>query len=354
LKFPGAKGLDGVFSYLFRLHTIPVKPQLVLKLVLNLLLAGILAVVSQAQEASRPTSGAEAAAPVKAVTPASEKVVIKVGNLQLTQADFESALATLEEQQGPADLTRRAIGENYASLLMLAQQALANHLDSSPEVIRQLAIDRNQILSNAEFAKLKDLANPTAEEIRAYYSAHGADYDVVDLRRLFVWQNSSSSKDGKGMSPQDAQALIAAVRQAFASGSDPAKLVQGKKDILLDPQPIPFQRGELPPKLNEAAFALQPGQWGVVEQTPDALVLIYVAKRYQQPLQSVSLIIEKKLQNQKLRNQMEDLKKSTGFWLDEQYFGASTPVSVSSTQPNPSAPTNSVKREEKDKDERQK
>lgn len=343
MKSPGRKGWSVHSPSLFRFRTAQAP-----RLVLNLFLGSMLAVASHAQGPSSPTSAAPA--PAKAVTPPNERVVIKVGNLQLTQADFESVVSTLEEQQGPADLTRRAIGENYASLLMLAQQAIANHLDTSPAVLRQLVIDRNQILSNAEFANLKSQANPTAEEIHTYYSTHGSDYDVVDLRRLFVWQNSSGSKDGKGMSPQDAQALIAAVRQAFASGGDAAKLVQGKKDILLDPQPIPFQRGELPPKLNEAAFALEPGQWSVVEQTPDALVLIYLVKRHRLELQEVSAIIEKKLQNQKLRSQMEDLKKSSGFWLDEQYFAASTPVSISSTQPA-TAPTNSVTREEKDRDE---
>lgn len=331
---------------LFQFHATRATP----RLVLTLLLGSLLVVVSHAQEPSNSTS----VAPAKAVTSPSEKVVIKVGNLQLTQADFESVLSTLEEQQGPADLSRRTIGENYASLLLLAQQAIANHLDSSPDVLRQLAIDRNQILSNAEFARLKSQAKPTAEEIRSYYSTHGSDYDVVDLRRLFVWQNSGNAKDGKGMSPQDAQNLITAVRQAFASGGDADELVKGKKDVLLDPQPSPFQRGELPPKLNEAAFALESGQWGVVEQTPDALVLIYVVKRHRLELQAVSAIIEKKLQNQKLRSQMEDLKKSTGFWLDEQYFGTSAPVSISSTQPTPAAPTNSVTREEKDRDERPK
>ena len=115
----------------------------------------------------------------------------------MTQAQFESLVSDLEAQQGPADLSRKAIGDNYASLLMLSQQAVANHLDSSPEVLRQLAIDRTQILSNAEFAKLKSEAKPTPEEISAYYSAHLADYDVLQLRRLFVWKKSPSAKDGR-------------------------------------------------------------------------------------------------------------------------------------------------------------
>lgn len=337
LRILGARELAGELSRLFRFQTALLKS----RLGLALLLVGILGAVSHAQEPSQSTS--PAAPPAKAVAPPSERVVIKVGNLQLTQADFESILATLEQQQGPASLPRRTIGENYASLLMLAQQALAHHLDATPGVTSQLAIDRDQILSNAEFAKLKSQAKPTTEEIDAYYSAHGDEYDMVDLRRLFVWQNSTGSKDGKGMTPKEAEALIAAVRQAFASGGDAAKLVQGKKDVLLDSEPSSFQRGELPPKLNEAAFGLQQGQWSVVEQTSDALVLIYVVKRYRRELHAVLPVVEKKLTSEKLRSEMENLKRSTGLWLDDGYFGAGTEVSASSTQPNPPAATSSVK-----------
>jgi len=39
-------------------------------------------------------------------------------------------------------------------LLMLSQQAVANHTwTARPRFLRQLAIDRTQILSNAEFAQ---------------------------------------------------------------------------------------------------------------------------------------------------------------------------------------------------------
>ena len=318
-----------------------------LRVLLQLSLPLLSLVLCQAQAASE--TGSTAAGNV----PSESRVVIKVGNIQLTQAEFEAVLKILEAQQGPAEITRRTFGENYSSLLMLAQRAQAEHLDTSPDVIRQLAIDRNQILSNAEYAKLQNQAKPTADEINAYYLANGEDFDVVDLRRLFVWQNSTGEKGKRGMPPKQAQALIAAVREDFLKGGDGSKLVQNNKDVLLDSSPNRFQRGELPEKMNEEAFSLKQGEWGVVEQTPDALVLIYVVKRYRQEVKAVSAIIEKKLQNQKLRASMDELKKSTGIWLDEQYFGAANPPSVSSTQSNASAPTNSVG-EEKDKDERQK
>jgi len=348
VKVPRATELAGLFSYLLGLRAVFIRPRFFLGLVLTTCVAIACPAQEDAGAASGATPGATPGAPSK------EKVVIKVGNLQLTQAEFESVVSTLEAQQGPSNLSRRAIAENYASLLMLAQQAVANHLDTSPEVSRQLAIDRNQILSNAQFASLKEQAKPTTEEISRYFSAHAEEYDVVDLRRLFVWQNSSGAKDSKGMSPQDAQALITAVRQAFVNGGDAAKLVQGKADVLLDAQPSPFQRGELPPKMNEMAFSLAQGQWGVVEQTPDALVLIYVVRRYRRDLKEVSPVIEKQVQNQKLRSALDDLKKSAGIWLDDQYFGAAMPASAASNELNPSAPTDSLRREDKDRDETQK
>ena len=145
-------------------------------------LAAILVPIVQAQqsssESSAASSGGSMPAPVTNVSSNSDRVVLKVGNVQITQAQFETMVSDLESQQGPADLSRKAIGDNFASLLMLSQLAVANHLESSPEVIRQLALDRTQILSNAEYARLKAQAKPTPEEISAYYNAHLADYDV--------------------------------------------------------------------------------------------------------------------------------------------------------------------------------
>jgi hypothetical protein len=271
-------------------------------------------------------------------TPASERVVLKVGDVQVTQAQFESMVRDLEEQQGPADLSRKTIGDNYASLLMLSQQATANHLDTSPEVLRQLAVDRTQILSNAEFAKLKAAAEPTPEEIRAYYTAHLDDYDVVQLRRLFIWKKSPDIKDGKGMNPQDAETLAAAVRQTAASGADPKTLIHDPDNAVLDNAPITFERGAMPEAMEKAAFALtKEGEWTVFQDTPTSLIMFQLAKRSRLDLKEVSPQIEKKLQSKKLREELDALKKKSGVWMDEQYFTANAKASASSKQPQASA-----------------
>jgi hypothetical protein len=262
--------------------------------------------------------------------------VLKVGDVQVTQAQFETMVSDLEAQQGAADLSREAIGENYASLLMLSQRAVANHLDSSPQVIRQLALDRTQILSNAEYARLKAQAAPTPADIRAYYEAHLADYDVVDVRRVFIWKKDGGANEQRGLSAKDAQALATAIRQAYASGGDGAKLIRDSKDAVLDLEAISFQRGELPAQM-EVAFNLKDGEWTELDNNPGNLVLLQVVKHSRRPLKEVSPQIEKKVLAQKLKAEMDEVKKKTGVWMDEEYFAPPQQKPLLSTQPKNSS-----------------
>jgi hypothetical protein len=207
---------------------------------------------------------------------------------------------------------------------MLSQQAVANHLDSSPEVIRQLAIARMQVLSDAQFASLMRQAEPSAAEVEQYYSAHLADYDQVQIRRLFIWKQRDNAKDASALTTQAARARADQIRQAYASGTDLRKLSEDLRksgDGMLDPQPLTFPRGELSPHMEKIAFALKQDEWAEVEDTPARLLIVQLVKLDRQPLREVSGSIEKELQAQKMQVLLDDLKKKAGIWMDEQYFG---------------------------------
>jgi hypothetical protein len=305
---------------------------------LNLLLTVILAAAAQAQ--AQPGSGTEkseissnsASAPAETSTvPPDQRVVLKVGDLQITQAAFEQYIADLESTQGPAELSRKQLGDNYASMLMLSHLAAEKHLDTTPQVQRLLAIDRTQILSNAEFAKLKAESAPTQAEIKAYYDAHLADYDVVEMQRLFIWAGNSSNA-GK-LTTEQAKALADQVRQIYASGGDSSRIQKliaetphGNEEIVFDEKPLPFQRGELMGPWAEKPFTLKPGEWTEIDNGPDAYLFIKVVNRSRRDLSQVSAQIEKKLQGQKLKAQLDELKKQTGIWMDETYFPSKPPV----------------------------
>jgi len=293
-------------------------------LFLNVLLVTAVAATCLAQVPPGSDSAAANSPSKTEAVPPNQRVVLKVGDLQITQAAFEQYLADLEAQQGPAELSRKKLGDNYASMLMLSKIAATNHLDSSPEVVRQLAIDHMQILSNAEFAKLKAQAAPTPEEISAYYNAHLADYDVVQVRRIFVWAGDQASKTQHTLTAQQADALAGAIHHAYTSGGDVDKVIHdtphNSEDVVADATPLSFQRGEMPATLNEAVFALKEGEWKEFHNGPGAYAFFHVVKKGRRDLKEVSPQIEKKVQAQKLREQLDSLKQQTGIWMDETYF----------------------------------
>lgn len=142
-----------------------------LRLAPFLVFAALLGTLSYSQEpaASNPAANSSA----KQASSDADRVVLKVGDVQVTKQEFESRIRDIEPghaEEGAPDKDRQRLGDDYASVLMLSQQAVAKHLDSSPEVARQLDIARMQVLSDAEFASLMQQAQPTFAEVSQYYA----------------------------------------------------------------------------------------------------------------------------------------------------------------------------------------
>lgn len=279
-----------------------------------------------------PASKSAAAGVKKRAVPASERVVLRVGNAEVTEAEFESRIADIEGQpdrdkEGSLEKERRRLGDDYASVLMLSQQAVASHLDATPEIRRKLEVGRIQILSDAEFASLMNQAKPTQEEVRQYYEAHADEYQEVRLRRLFIWKRGPDTQNRRGLAPEAARARADAILKTSAEGGDTTQLTEEfkKSDAgLLDPKPLAFPRVELPPAMEKVAFSAPVGRWSLVQDTAESIILIQLLKRYRQQLGEVASSIEQELQNQTMRAKLNELKKNAGIWMDEQYFGTAS------------------------------
>ena len=262
-----------------------------LRLAPFLVFAALIGTLTHAQEPAGSTSGATSS--VKQAPSDADRVVLKVGDVQVTKEEFESRIRDIEPghaEEGASDKDRQRLGDDYASVLMLSQQALAKHLDASPEVARQLEIARMQVLSDAEFATLMQQAQPTFAEVSEYYAAHASDYEEVQVRRLFVWKERENSKVAP-LTSQAARARAEQIRKAYATGTDVKKIsadLTKADDGMLDADPLTLTRGELSPQMQKVAFSLKEGEWSEVEDTPARLLLIQLVKRDRQQLGEVS------------------------------------------------------------------
>lgn len=304
------------------------------RVLLTVFVTAILAARTYAQAPPGPvTSPGASAAPGKGAPPP-DKVVLKVGNEQVTQAEFEALIGTLnpQMQQSVATQGHRSIGEQYALLFVLSQQALSEHLEVSPEVQRRLALQRLQLLANTEYASLTRRAQPKPEEISQYYSTHAAEFEEVQARKVFIRKKPEGAKEGTpGLDPPEAKARAEAIRKALASGTDAKKVgeeFKGSRDVVIDAEPRAVRRGQWPAATEKAAFTLKDGELSEPEDTPQSISFIQVVKHRSRELKEVTQQIERKLQQQKMEAALDELKKKAAIWMDEEYFKPPQPAAA--------------------------
>ncbi|HEV2501217.1 MAG TPA: hypothetical protein VGY31_16720, partial [Terriglobia bacterium] len=143
----------------------------------------------------------------------SSKVIMKVGNIQVTQNEFESVLKSMSQQQVDQNGGKNAIGENYANMLLLSQAALSQHLDQSPIFKQQLEQTRNNLLARMEGQDIAQKAVVTPTEVSQYYTAHTPEFQEAKVYEVALIKKTASN--GKGLSDTEAQTKAQAIRKAL-------------------------------------------------------------------------------------------------------------------------------------------
>jgi parvulin-like peptidyl-prolyl isomerase len=315
--------------------------------IINLL---VLAVAAYGQQPTQPQAAARPAAATAAKRPAArpataplktppgpgEKVVLKVGNEQVSQGDLDFVISRLspEIKKAIAQQGKRPIGEQYALMLVLSGMAVNHRLDSSPDVRRQIELQRLQMLAQAEYESIVDQTKVNPEEVSQYYSAHPEEFDQAQVRQVVIRKKLDGAKEGTpGLLAPEAKAKAEEIRKAFAADGDAAKVAQDfslPNVVQIDSQPRTFRRGQLPADLDKAAFQLKEGEVSGPFETPQALVLVQVVGRRHLELKDVSTEIESRLREQKVQASIAELRGKASVWIDEEYFAA--PPSTPATQ----------------------
>lgn len=319
-----------------------------------ILLAAFLVPAAAGQKSGTPAKPAKSPA-ASSVTPESratangaataDKVVMKVGASQVTQSEIDSIISNLspQAQQTLAAQGRRPLGDEYAKVLLLSQQAVNDHLESSPEVHRRIELQRIQTLAQAEYEKMEGEVKVSPDEIGKYFAAHQPEYETAQVREYVVRKKPAGAKEGTvGLTPEEATAKAEAIRKALAGGTNPKKVVQDfamPNVVMSDPEPRTIRRGQLLPALDNAAFELKDGQVSDSLDTPQALVFLQVVGHHHADQKEVAADIENTLRQQKLDAELAGLRNKTNVWMDEDYFKGSTATPAAPQQPPAAPPT---------------
>ena len=317
-----------------------------MKLGMGFLLSGLLGGMAGAQTPKPPETPPSPVARPAASGPTGEaaktggKIILKVGDQQFTQADIDLLIASLPPQAQQAIATRgkKEVGDWYARVVMLAQQARLHHLDESPDFTQRLAILRTQLEAQAAGEEMNKQSKVSPEEIQRYYDTHSADFDQISLRQIIVRKRPAAPladparpnpSMAQGLSPEDAKNQAEAIRKELVAGTDIKKVSEDFNkpgEVIIEQEPRSVRRGAMRPEMEKVAFALKDGEVSEPVDVPQALVIFQVTGRSHVDLRAASPDIEKILQQQKVQAAMEAVKKNTVVWMDNTYFtGPSKP-----------------------------
>ena len=295
----------------------------------GLLIAGLLVGVGYGQTpGGQAPAGPAPSAAAAAQSSSPDKIVLRVGDDSVTQGEVDGFIQGLspQAQKTLATQGRRALGDEFALMLVLSQDALRHHLDSTPAFQQMLALRRRQVLATTAYQEIMRQSAVTPEEIGKYFAAHQSEFEEVRIHQVVIRKKPEGAKEGiPGLTAEEAKTRAEEIRKALSSGDDPKKVAeqfQVANVVRVDAEPNAVRRGSMRAEMEKAAFELKDGQVSEVFDLPQSLVFFKVASHNARELKDVSSQIESTLRQQKINSAVDGLKKNAKVWLDDGYFAA--------------------------------
>jgi len=262
-----------------------------------------------------------------------ERVVIAVGDIKITAAQFNAFVDSLPAQyknmiRGNG---RRQFAENIVKTLVLAAEAQKRKLDETPEYKIQAMFQNFNLLANALNTETgKDLQISEAD-VHQYYEAHKNEFETVHAKHILIrFQGSSVPVRAGQKDLTDAEALAKAeeIRKKIQDGGDFAAIAKSDSDDVGSGsnggELPPFRHGQMVPAFEKAAFAMKPGELSEPVKSNFGYHIILVVSHDTKPFEEVRSDLETRMKpeaTQKAVNKLvADLEKTTPPVIDAEFF----------------------------------
>ena len=259
-----------------------------------------------------------------------DTVVLSVGNLSMTRAQFEVLLSALASNGRPATspAAKRQVAEQYAELETMAQEARQRKLDESPEVKQMMAIQGDSFLANTLAKRVSDDTHFTDLDLRSYYDSHKNEFEEAQGSHILIRFKGSSvpMKPGeKDLTDEEALAKAQDIRKKILAGADFATVAKAESDDAgsgaKGGELGTFKHGQMVPAFDQAAFSLPVGQVSEPVKSQFGYHIIKITSRNAKSFEDAKPQIEKELKPKLAKEAIDQLKAHTPVTLNDTYFG---------------------------------
>ena len=284
---------------------------------------------------------AAAPAPAAAATAQADPVVIAAGNIAIRQSEFESALQTLpaEYQQYAAGPGKRQFAEDYLRMKMLAAEGTKAGLDKDPDVLRQLALMRENLIAQAQLEKIETGITISDADLKKTYDAQKAQYEQVKARHILIaFKGSPAAQEGKAeLTEEQAKAKAEDIRKQIVGGASFDELAKKESDDVgsgaRGGDLGEFGRGQMVPEFEKAAFEAKVGEVTPVVRTQFGYHIIKVDEHGSTPFEEVRPTLERTEKQTRVQAALEQMKTNAKATFNDAYFGPATPPAPQAQPP---------------------
>jgi len=270
--------------------------------------------------------------PIKAPpTVPPDRVVIAVGDVKITSAQFDLIIESLPPQaqaqaRGPA---RKDFADQLVKILVLASEARKRKLDATEAFKMQSLVQNDNLLAGLAYEQVSKEQKIGDDELKAYYEKHKSDWDEIHSRHILIRMAGSPVPVKPGQKDlTDAEALAKAqeIRKKIAGGADFGAIALAESDDTGSGAKGgdlgTTKRGQMVPAFEDAAFGLKPGELSEPIKSQFGYHVIKLdSKSNGKTFEEARPELEKRLRPEAAQKALEDIQKKSAVTLDPEFFG---------------------------------
>ena len=259
-----------------------------------------------------------------------DRVVVAVGDVTVTAAQFDQIIDALPEQYRSVarGSGRKQFADNIVRIEVLAQEGKRRKLDESSAYRTQSMFQDANILANMTYEEIGKNIKLDEADVRKYYEAHKAEFEQVRARHILIRAQGSPTAVRPGQKDlTEAEALAKAqdLRKRIQAGEDFAQLASQESDDTGSAAKGGdlgfFRHGQMVPSFEQAAFALQPGEIGEPVKSPFGYHVIKVEAKESKSFEDVRPELERRMRPEQAQKTLQELQKKSPAVLDPDFFG---------------------------------
>ena len=257
-----------------------------------------------------------------------DRVVITVGDIKITAAQFDQIVDSVPEQYRAQahGAGRKRFADNITRVFVIAQEGQRRKVNETPSFRTLSKFSEANVLAGLTLEQIGKENKLDDAAVRKYYDEHKAEFEQVRARHILIRMQGSPvpvRPGQKDLSDADALAKVQDLRKKLQGGANFAALATQESDDTGSGANGGdlgfFGHGRMVPSFDEAAFKLKPGEISEPVKTQFGYHLIKVEAT--KSFDDVRADVETKLKPQQSQKVIDELEKKTPVVLDPEFFG---------------------------------